>query len=256
MRPIVLLAVAGPSTTAVYHALVQRFGTVHLILEDRVPRRQLLWRRVRRLGPITVLGQLLFMGLVLPVLRRRSAARLREIRAAAGFSDAPVPQAHTTCVRSVNSAEVRELLRRLQPTVVVVNGTRIIGTETLESVAAPFINMHAGITPAYRGVHGGYWALNEGRPDLVGTTIHLVDTGIDTGDILGQATFEVGPEDSFVTYPYLHTAAGLPLLIRTIEEALDGHISAVPAPAGLTSRLRTHPTFWQYLHARLVRGVR
>ena len=73
-------------------------------------------------------------------------------------------------VPSVNSGKARRALREFSPQVVVVNGTRIICNETLCAVDAPFINTHAGITPLYRGVHGGYWALREGRPDLVGTT--------------------------------------------------------------------------------------
>ena len=41
--------------------------------------------------------------------------------------------------------------------------------------------MHAGITPQYRGVHGGYWAVVNNDPEHCGVTIHFVDKGIDTG---------------------------------------------------------------------------
>ena len=88
--------------------------------------------------------------------------------------------------------------------------------------------MHAGITPAYRGVHGGYWALAEGRTDLVGTTIHLVDEGIDTGGVIEQASFSPTEADTFVTYPYLHTAAGLPPLIEAVRGILRGHAACAP----------------------------
>jgi folate-dependent phosphoribosylglycinamide formyltransferase PurN len=36
-------------------------------------------------------------------------------------------------------------------------------------------------------VHGGYWALAENNPQLVGTTVHFVDTGIDTGEVIEQS---------------------------------------------------------------------
>ena len=61
----------------------------------------------------------------------------------------------------------------------MVNGTRIISSRVLDSIGCPIINTHAGITPRYRGVHGGYWALAEGHPEEVGTTVHLVDKGIE-----------------------------------------------------------------------------
>jgi methionyl-tRNA formyltransferase len=124
-------------------------------------------------------------------------------------------------------------------------------------VNAPFLNLHAGITPRYRGVHGGYWALVEGRPDLVGSTVHLVDTGIDTGLVLRQATFDVTGDDSFATYPFLHLAAGVPLVVAVVKEALAGTqlIGSRPMECG-GSRLWYHPTLWGYLSVRRSRGVK
>ena len=120
-------------------------------------------------------------------------------------------------VDSINGPATVELIEAIHPDVVVVNGTRIIASSVLDSIAAPIINTHAGITPAYRGVHGGYWALADGHPDQVGTTVHLVDPGIDTGGVLARATFGVTEEDTIATYPYLHLAAGLPLLADQID---------------------------------------
>lgn len=252
---VVLLATEGASTRIVYHALARRFPDVRVVLEEPVSRASLLRRRRERLGTVTVLGQILFMGVAAPLLRRRAVQRAAEIAAAAGLDTSPLPtSAHR--VSSVNSAEAREALRSLAPSVVVVNGTRIISRETLRAVAAPFVNMHMGITPLYRGVHGGYWAVAEGRPELAGTTVHLVDEGIDTGTIVAQATFPVGPEDSFATYPYLHLAAGIPLLLEAVDDALRGTLRTRGAPSGLASRLRSHPTLWGYLAGRFLRGAR
>ena len=86
----------------------------------------------------------------------------------------------------------------------------------------PVINTHAGLTPRHRGVHGGYWALAEGHPELVGTTVHLIDEGIDTGAVLGRAHFSPTRRDSVATYPYLHLAAGLPLLAEQVQLTLRG----------------------------------
>lgn len=257
-RCVVLLAGDGPSTRIVYQALRQQLPPelrLEVVVEAPVPRAQLLKRRVKRLGVLPVAGQVLFMTALLPFLRRNGRRRVEAILGEHGLRDDPLPPtAHR--VPSANSARARELLRELAPSVVVVNGTRILGRETLAVASAPFINMHAGITPAYRGVHGGYWALAEGRPDLVGTTVHRVDEGIDTGTIVDQAYFRVTPDDSFWTYPYLHTAAGVPLLVRAVRAALDGGLPARPHDPALPSVLRYHPTIWTYLAARVRRGVR
>lgn len=252
--PLVLLARDAPSTRIVYHALEARFPGVAVVLEPPVPRRQLLARRVRKLGLPTVAGQLLFMGAVLPRLRRAGAARVDEICREHGLGRAAIPEDRVRRVPSVNSDAARQALRELGPAVIVVNGTRIIGRQTLAAVDAPFINLHAGITPQYRGVHGGYWALAEGRPELAGSTVHLVDEGVDTGAVLAQACFTPGPADSFATYPYLHLAVGVPLLADAVAAAFAGELRPRPYPA-LPSRLRTHPTLWQYARMRL-RNVR
>lgn len=252
---VVLLAGIDPVSRIVYHALARALPVAAVILEDKVPRSQLVRRRVKALGPVTVAGQVLFMAAVLPWLRRAGARRVAAVMGEHGLDDSPIP-APVVRVASVNSDEARGALRRAEPDVVVVNGTRIIGAETLAATAAPFLNMHAGITPLYRGVHGAYWALAERRPDLVGTTVHLVNKGIDTGAVVGQVTFPVGREDSFATYPYLHTAHGLPLLLDSVRNALEGRLVASRNPKKLPSRLRSHPTAWGYLARRALHGVR
>lgn len=158
---------------------------------------------------------------------------------------------------SVNSEETVALLTSLRPALVVVHGTRIIDTRVLHSAGCPVINVHAGITPRYRGVHGGYWALAEQHPEWVGTTVHLVDPGIDTGGILGQTTFEVTGEDTFATLPDLHLVHGLPLLATQLEMVMAGS-ELEPMGVGLApgSGLYYHPTAWGYLWRRWRRGIR
>jgi folate-dependent phosphoribosylglycinamide formyltransferase PurN len=254
-KRIVLLAGVDPVSRIVYHALAREFPIAAVILEDRVPRSQLIRRRLKTLGLATVAGQVLFMALALPWLRRTGARRIEALMREHGLDDSPIP-GPIVQVASVNSDEARDAIRQAEPDVVVVNGTRIISPETLAATSAQFLNMHAGITPLYRGVHGAYWALCERRPDLAGTTVHLVNKGIDTGAVIGQATFPVAREDSFATYPCLHTASGLPLLIDAVRQALEGKLTTSKNPKKLPSRLRSHPTLWGYLARRARLGVR
>ncbi len=46
------------------------------------------------------------------------------------------------------------------------------------------INIHAGISPYYRGTDCNFWALYDNNPHLVGSTIHLLSEGLDNGPIL------------------------------------------------------------------------
>ena len=244
----------GESTPLAFNRMTRTVGVRKVVFEAPVDKKTFLKRRVAKLGLPTVAGQVLFQAVVAKPLRIRSDARIREIKREYDLDDRPIPEETIVRVPSINSPEAVAQLRALDPAVVVVNGTRIISKTVLESVKAPFINMHAGITPLYRGVHGGYWALVRGELDHCGVTVHLVDPGIDTGSILGQALIEPTRADNFATYPFLQLGVGLPVWVDAVRAALDGELPRKPPPRG-TSRLWSHPTLGQYLRYR-VRGVR
>jgi methionyl-tRNA formyltransferase len=250
----VLLAGPGPTTDIVANFLSARLTDLVVVMEEPASRVQLARRRAQRVGWTRAIGQVLFVAVALPWLRRRGRRRCCSILAETGLDATPFYPVRR--VSSVNAPETAILLQQLRPSVVVVNGTRIISEPILCSVKCPFINTHAGITPRYRGVHGAYWALAEGRPDEVGTTIHLVDRGIDTGAVLAQARFGVMSEDSVATYPFLHLAAGLPLLMSQLERVLTGKALATTEGDPGESRLYMHPTLWTYVRQRITRGVR
>ena len=46
------------------------------------------------------------------------------------------------------------------------------------------INIHAGVSPYYRGTDCNFWALYDDNTHLVGTTIHLLSKGLDSGPML------------------------------------------------------------------------
>ncbi|MBC7447990.1 MAG: formyl transferase [Hymenobacteraceae bacterium] len=252
---VVLIAGPGEPTHIVYHALQAAVGVACVIIEEPVGAKQLLKRRLEKLGAATVAGQVLFKAVVEQPLKLMAADRLRAIKRESGLNDGPIPAEAVVAVPSINSAEAIAQLQALKPDVVVVQGTRIIAKRVLQSVGCPFINMHAGITPRYRGVHGGYWALATGDAAHCGVTVHLVDAGIDTGGILAQATIQPTPADSYVTYPLLQLAAGLPLLVQAVRAALAGTLRPVPVVEG-PSQLWSHPTLGQWLGGWLRRRVR
>ncbi len=258
-RPVVvLLGDRSAATRAVFHALKGALG-VHVsilaLLEESPSRAGLARRRAQRLGWWTVTGQVAFVAVVMPALRQLGTRRVKEIAARHRLDFSPIADA--VQVGSVNDAGTTETLREADPALVVVHGTRVIAERVLREIHAPVVNLHTGITPRFRGVHGGYWAFFDERPDLAGTTVHLVDTGIDTGGILGQAVFEREARDTVATYPYLQLACGLPVLTDVAAAVLAGRMPAVvtPLPGAESSQLRWHPTAWTYLWARVSRGV-
>lgn len=254
-KKIVMLAGPGESTDILFHALDAAFGVHRVIVETPVSQKQLLARRAEKLGWGTVLGQVAFKLAIAGPLGRAARPRLQRLKQANGLSDAPLPADRTVRVASVNAPETLAALQALRPDVVVVNGTRIIAKRVLAGVPCPFINTHAGITPLYRGVHGGYWALASDDAAHCGVSVHLVDAGIDTGGIIAQATIRPGAEDNFATYPLLQLVAGLPLLQAAVRAALAGQVQLQPAPEG-PSRLWSHPTWAEYRANRRRNGTK
>lgn len=255
MQGIVLLLDNSDLSRIVYHALAQEFRIDAVIREAKVPRSIFLKRRLKKLGWRTLAGQIIFAAWMVPLLRRESIQRRAEIMQQHGMDESPIPAECITDVLSVNDAQIITILQQLSPRVIVVNGTRILDEKILRASDGVFLNTHVGITPLYRGVHGGYWAQASGDPDHFGVTIHKIDKGIDTGEIVAQASTKPSSSDNFSTYPLLQIALAIPILKQAVRDALNGTLQTIAAPAG-KSKLWTHPTIFQYVKHRITRGIR
>ena len=242
---LLLVGSDNPTTWIIYNYLIREFGLFPALIEPSMPRSVLLRNRIKKLGLFKTLSQVAFVTTIRRLLERRDARRVREICRANGLEALAPMTTVITPIESVNSEACRELLRKHAPKIIIVNGTRIIKRETLNAIPATFINTHQGITPMYRGAHGAYWAVVNDDPANCGVTVHLIDEGIDTGDIIEQAIFKPTPDDSFVTYPYLQTALALPILKKTIAALRAGTLETRHATG--TSAVWYHPGFFEYI---------
>lgn len=251
---IVLLAGKWETTPIVYHFLKRNFQVDAIIIEDAVPRKEFLKRRLRKLGWVTVSGQVLFQVLIAKPLTQFSKKRIAEIKQQYRLNDEAIPEQQIHKVNSVNNDTCLQVLQSMQPDLVIVHGTRIISKKILHASDATFLNIHAGITPRYRGSHGAYWALANNDKENCGVTVHLVDAGIDTGNVLAQTKIPFTEKDNFTTYPYLQLAEGLQLLKDVIQKLERGEKPSVKNE--LDSALWHHPTLWSYLWKRILKGVK
>ena len=238
----------------VYNSLASQFTDVTVIIEDRERLLVYLKRRIKRFGLLKVFGQLLFQVIIVKPMRFFSKKRVAAIIAENTLDARDIPKDRSRYVTSVNSAESIEVLQRINPDLIIVNGTRIISKKVLKTIPCKFINMHAGITPKYRGVHGAYWALANSDQEHCGVTIHFVDEGIDTGNIIAQSVIAVKGKDNFTTYPYIQLAAGLQLYKKVISDYFTNAIEIQNNT--LESFLWYHPTLWQYLSNRVIKKVK
>ena len=254
---IAMLLGRGSSSAILANAVRAWYPSAELLLVVERPssKRAMLRYRIRRLGTKVVFGQILFQLMVVPLIRLGSKKRINEIMTKYCLDASAEVLTNAHYVTSINEAFVLDQLVDFTPDVVLVNGTRIIKPNILNCVDAVFINTHVGITPMYRGVHGGYWALWNGDQGNFGVTIHVADPGVDTGKSLRQVRICPSHDDTFVTYPLLQQAEAL-VALKDILSDLAGALATNEKPtANDFSRQWFHPTLVQYFRGRL-RGVR
>jgi folate-dependent phosphoribosylglycinamide formyltransferase PurN len=247
--PITILGRDGPSSRILFNVLRREFGSTLAVLEPPASRFRMLLRRQQRYGASRVAGQVLFRLFIVTWREATSRRRRAEIMTETELDESPIPSDARVRVPSANSVETIRLLQSYAPPVVVVSGSRILSADVLHCVQSPFLNIHAGITPLYRGVHGAYWALVQRDREHCGVTLHLVDEGIDTGPIVGQTLIDPTARDNFATYPLLQIANAVPLLVQAIASVFDGQELRCASPPLGRSAYWTHPTLASYLRA-------
>ena len=94
--------------------------------------------------------------------------------------------------------------------VVLAGFMRIVGPQLLAAFPRRIINIHPSLLPKHRGLRAWEQALAAGD-SVAGCTVHYVDEGVDTGDIIAQAEVDVLPGD---------TAESLHARIQEAEHAL------------------------------------
>jgi methionyl-tRNA formyltransferase len=88
-------------------------------------------------------------------------------------------------------------------------------------------NFHASLLPAYRGKHPVFWCLRGGER-WSGLTVHAMDPGIDTGDILYQVRVRVRKKDTVESLYDRILESSTPLVRRLILDCERGSVTRTP----------------------------
>ncbi len=244
----IIIATEGITTNLLFEQLSKEMVVKRVFIEPSESRITILKRRMKKLGIFNVIGQVLFMIIALPFIPKRKK-RIHSIINSTELKNDPIPLDCITKIASVHNKSLPELIKSENPDLIVINGTRILRKNLLEKLTVPCVNIHVGITPKYRGVHGGFWAIYQNDLALFGVTLHHINTGIDTGKIIAQKTLQPNVKDNFKTYPILQYCEGLKLL-RTHLDAILNQEKIECDLLTKESQLHYHPTLWQYLKSK------
>lgn len=118
--------------------------------------------------------------------------------------------------RAAWDAALTEAVASYEPDLVVSAGfMKIIGEQFLARFGGRMINTHPALLPAFPGAHGVRDALDYGVR-VTGSTVHLVDAGVDTGPILAQEAVVVEPGDTEETLHERIKVVERRLLVETV----------------------------------------
>jgi peptidoglycan/xylan/chitin deacetylase (PgdA/CDA1 family) len=141
---------------------------------------------------------------------------------------------------NLNGARAIEILRSAGADLGIVLGTRVLKEDVFAVPRLGCVNLHKGRVPEYRGMPPGFWELYDGR-ESAGVTIHFVDRGLDTGDVLDTSEVPIHPKETPESLRKKLDHEGVRLLGRVVEQIRDE--TAVRRPQPKTPGLpRTRPT--------------
>jgi methionyl-tRNA formyltransferase len=91
-----------------------------------------------------------------------------------------------------------EWLDRHRPKLAVSHGYRLIlGPAVLDRLPDRIVNLHISLLPYNRGADPNLWSVLEDTPS--GVSIHYIDAGVDTGDLIAQREVPPARDDTFAT---------------------------------------------------------
>ena len=99
--------------------------------------------------------------------------------------------------KNVNNNFTFNIIKKMKIDIIVsVSYNQIFKKKLIDHLKLGIINFHAGNLPFYRGRSPLNWAIINGEK-FFGITVHYVNEGIDTGDIILQKKFLINDNDDF-----------------------------------------------------------
>lgn len=99
----------------------------------------------------------------------------------------------------------------------------IITNDIIDIFGKNIVNLHISYLPYNRGYYPNFWSFVDNTPK--GVTIHLVDDGIDTGDILIQREVEFTKEEDTLSKTYTRLIDEIQnLFIENVDMIISGQI--------------------------------
>lgn len=128
----------------------------------------------------------------------------------------------------MRDGEALTILRELKPDLIAVAAYgKILPVDILELPPLGCINVHSSLLPKYRGAAPINWAILNGE-DETGVTVQHMSEGVDTGDILAQASTPIDINENAAQLLSRLARLGAELLVETVRKLENNSVEAIP----------------------------
>ena len=90
--------------------------------------------------------------------------------------------------KELHSKKIIDFIKNNKAEACFISGVPIIKRKLLKFLPKYTVNLHLGLIPYYKGSITGFWPFFELRPNMLGTTYHVISEKVDTGEIIHQNT--------------------------------------------------------------------
>ena len=130
--------------------------------------------------------------------------------------------------KDINDPSFCEKIKTLNPDIVLcVFYPKILKKNFIDIPKYGCINLHFAPLPKYRGCMPGAWAIIEGQ-DEFGVTMHYIDEGVDSGDIVAQKKFTINRNDTGKTLYKKCEKVGLELFNEAFPIIKNNKVKKIP----------------------------
>lgn len=126
-------------------------------------------------------------------------------------------------VNDINSDKSINMLTKIKPDILINAGAGIYKQTIVKTVSIGILNAHMGFLPYFRGMNVLEWSLFYDRQ--IGVTVHFIDKGIDTGDILMFKKIQIESGDTVEDLRDKSGIVNLELLSSVIESLSNGSLA-------------------------------
>jgi phosphoribosylglycinamide formyltransferase-1 len=128
--------------------------------------------------------------------------------------------------RNLWDKKLSDGIESLNPDLVVSAGfMKILGSAVLEKFEGKIINTHPALLPNFPGAHAVKDVLAAGAKET-GSTIHFVDAGVDTGEVITQEVIAILPTDTEDSLHERIKQVERKLLVQVVGDFVSGKISS------------------------------